>query len=151
MERAPYETQPLLPAFNEEASLSEIQPSPSPAQRKRPLPTSIRLTFEQKARLERDAAGLSATDYIVWRLFNPDSPPPRTRRRYPVKDERIAAQLLAMLGQSRLANNINQLARSANTGSLPLTPDTEAALNQAAADIAFMRNLLIQVVRLDAS
>jgi hypothetical protein len=144
------EKAPLLPLFNS-AAKGELPASPEagPLAKKKLYPTSIRLTFEQKARLDRDAAGMSATDYIVWRLFNPDSPPPRTRGRFPVKDEQAVAQLLAMLGQSRLANNVNQLARSANTGSLPLTPDTEAALNEAAADIAFMRTLLIQALRLD--
>jgi len=111
------ENAPLLPLFNN-ASAGEPSPSPLaevPANRK-VHPTSIRLTFEEKARLEQAAAGMSINDYIRWRLFDPDNPPPRTRGCFPVKDEQAVAQLLAMLGQSRLANNVNQLARSANTG-----------------------------------
>ena len=114
-------------------------------------PVSLRMSFEEKARLERDAAGMAIAAYIRWRLFDPDKPPPRTRGKHPVKDQRAIAQLLALLGQSRLANNLNQLARSANSGSLPLTPDTERALNDAAADIAKIRKLLLQALNLEVS
>lgn len=55
---------------------------------------------------------------------------PRRRLRKPIKNDQALAQVLAMLGQSRLSFKLNQLARSANTGSLPMTPDTEVALNE---------------------
>ncbi len=109
------------------------------------------MTFEEKARLERDAAGMSVAAYIRWRLFDPEQPPPRKRGKQPVKDHRTLAKLLGLLGQSRLANNINQLARSANSGSLPLTPDTEQALQEAASDIATIRTLLLEALSLDAT
>ena len=54
-----------------------------------------------------------------------------------------------LLGQSRLSSNLNQLARSANTGSLPITPDTEAALMSAAADVQEIRRLLIAALNLE--
>ena len=60
------------------------------------------------------------------------------------------AQLLAMLGQSRLANNVNQLAKAANTGSLPVTPETEEALLTAVQEVTRMRQLLIEALDLDA-
>lgn len=113
------------------------------------LPVSLRMTFEEKARLERDAAGMSVAAYIRWRLFDPENPPPRTRSKQPVKDHEALARVLALLGQSRLANNLNQLARLAHTGSLPLTPDTEQALGQAAAEIALMRQSLLQALNMD--
>ncbi len=115
------------------------------------LPVSLRMSFEEKARLDRDAAGMSLAAYIRWRLFDPDNPPPKTRGKFPVKDHEALARLLALLGQSRLANNLNQLARSANSGSLPLTPDTEAALSAAAAEIADMRRMLIDALNLGPS
>jgi hypothetical protein len=57
--------------------------------------------------------------------------------------------VLAMLGQSRLSSNVNQLAKSANSGSLPVTPETEAALLAAAAEIQDMRRLLIKALNLE--
>jgi len=114
-------------------------------------PVSLRMTFEEKASLEKAAAGMSLAAYIRWRLFAPDMPPPRTRGNFPVKDHKALAQLLALLGQSRLANNVNQLARAANTGSLPVTPETEVALLTAVREVSNMRALLIQALDVDVS
>lgn len=114
---------------------------------KNPLhPVSLRMTFEEKARLERDASGMSLSSYIRWRLFDPSSPPPRARGKFPVKDHAALAQVLGMLGQSRLSSNLNQLAKAANTGSLPVTPETEAALMHAALDIMAMRRMLMRAL-----
>jgi hypothetical protein len=123
---------------------------PPPKAEQTPLhPVSLRMTFEQKAQLEREAAGMSVAAYIRWRLFNPDTPPPRTRGKFPVKDHQALTKLLALLGQSRIANNVNQLAKAANSGSLPLSPDTEQALKEAASDIADMRRLLLEALNME--
>jgi hypothetical protein len=113
-------------------------------------PFSLRLTFEERAKLERDAAGMALGAYIRSRLLDPETVAPRKRGKFPVKDHQALAQLLGLLGQSRLANNVNQLARAANTGSLAVTPDTEEALLSATADINHMRQLLIQALDIDA-
>jgi len=113
-------------------------------------PFSLRLTFEERAKLERDAAGMALGAYIRSRLLDPETVAPRKRGKFPVKDHQALAQLLGLLGQSRLANNVNQLARAANTGSLAVTPDTEEALISATADINHMRQLLIQALDIDA-
>ncbi len=112
-------------------------------------PFSLRLTFEERAKLERDAAGMALGAYIRSRLLDPETVAPRKRGKFPVKDHQALAQLLGLLGQSRLANNVNQLARAANTGSLAVTPDTEEALVSATADINHMRQLLIQALDID--
>ena len=113
-------------------------------------PFSLRLTFEERAKLERDAAGMALGAYIRSRLLDPETVAPRKRGKFPVKDHQALAQLLGLLGQSRLANNVNQLAHAANTGSLAVTPDTEEALMSATADIQQMRQLLIQALDIDA-
>jgi hypothetical protein len=113
-------------------------------------PFSLRLTFEERAKLERDAAGMALGAYIRSCLLDPETVAPRKRGKFPVKDHQALAQLLGLLGQSRLANNVNQLARAANTGSLAVTPDTEEALMSATADINHMRQLLIQALDIDA-
>tara|TARA_E500000318_G_scaffold96986_1_gene97602 strand:+ start:149 stop:601 length:453 start_codon:yes stop_codon:yes gene_type:complete len=114
------------------------------AREKRPAPLSIRLNLDERSRLERDAAGLSLSAYIKDRIFDADAPPRRTRGKAPVKDHRILGQLLAKLGASRLASNINQMAKAAHLGTLPVGTDTEAALQRACVDIAVMRCLLMQ-------
>ena len=49
------------------------------------------------------------------------------------EDEQEHAAQLAGLGQSRLASNINQIAKAANMGALPVTPDLIDELYQACA------------------
>ncbi len=111
-----------------------------------PAPFSLRLTFEERARLERAAAGLPLGAYIRERLFDETAPPRRTRGKFPVRDHEALARVLAALGRSRLANNLNQLARAANTGSLPVTPDTEHELMQACAAVAEIRRELLRAL-----
>ena len=52
------------------------------------------------------------------------------------------------LDSSRLASNMNQIAKALNIGSLELTPETETALLEACADIYEMRNMLIKALGL---
>ncbi|WP_417433805.1 hypothetical protein [Kiloniella sp.] len=115
---------------------------------KRPAPFSLRLTFEERAQLEKDAEGTSLSAYIKWRLFDPGRPRPKKRGKDPVKDHKILAALIAKLGKSRLSQNINQLAKAVHTGSLPVTPETEADLQKASKDIADIRLLLIEALGL---
>lgn len=139
----------VSPVFNREGGALPKESAPS--SQRSTLPVSLRMSFEEKQRLDKDAAGMSLAAYIRWRLFDPENPPPKSRGKQPVKDHQALARLLALLGQSRLANNMNQLARSANSGSLPFTPETERMLNEAADDIAEMRRLLLQALSLDAT
>ncbi len=110
----------------------------------------MRLAPEDRARLERDAAGMSLGAYIRWRLFDANNPPPRSRGKFPVRDHQALSGLLGKLGNSRMAANLNQLAKAANSGSLALDPEIEAELRQALADIADMRRMLIEALGLSA-
>jgi hypothetical protein len=60
-----------------------------------------------------------------------------------VKDRRALAHVLSMLGASRLASNLNQLAKAANSSSLPVTPETESELQAACRDIRTIKHLLM--------
>ena len=55
----------------------------------------------------------------------------------------MLAMVLSELGQSRLASNINQLAKAANMGTLDITPEIEQEIEQACREIQAMRALLI--------
>ncbi|WP_121119700.1 plasmid mobilization relaxosome protein MobC [Croceibacterium ferulae] len=114
---------------------------------RRPAPFSLRLTPEERLRLERDAGHQSVSAYIKSRLFDGAAAPVRTRGLSPV-DRAALAEALAKLGQSRIANNLNQLARAANVGALDLTPELEAELQEACAAVLDMRALLVQAVGL---
>lgn len=111
-----------------------------------PTPFSLRLTFEERAALEKKAAGMALGAYIRERLLGEDAAPRRTRGKFPVKDHQALGRVLATLGQSRLSSNLNQLARAANTGSLPVSPDTEEALQAACAEVAALRAELLRAL-----
>lgn len=118
------------------------------SRKKGPAPFSLRLTPEERAQLERCASGMSVGSYIRERLLGDDAAPRRTRGRNPVKDHRALGEVLGELGRSRIASNLNQLARAVNTGSLPVTPETEAALREACEGIRELRSVLLRALGL---
>ncbi len=109
-------------------------------------PFSIRLTVEERAELERAAVGLPLGAFVRERLFGSDLQPRRTRGKHPVKDHEALGRALALLGASRLSSNLNQLAKAVNTGSLPVTPETEKDLLSACEAVAEMRAALMQAL-----
>ena len=136
---------PLSGVFQVGAKPGQSQPKSD----NRPPPFSLRLTFEERARLERDAGDMPLGAYIRSRLFD-ESAPHRTSRKAkrPVKDHQALANVLGELGKSRIANNLNQLAKASNSGSLPLTPETEKSLQEACAGVQWLRMTLMQALGL---
>lgn len=119
---------------------------PKPARKPSTPPFSLRLNAEERKRLEEAAAGMALGAYIRAKLLDGDLSPRRTRGAAPVKDHAALAQVLGMLGNMRLANNLNQLARAANIGALPLTPEVEADLATACAAVIAMKAELMRAL-----
>lgn len=111
-------------------------------------PISVRFTQEERAELERKAGDLSLSSYVRSRCIGETAPAHRTRGKRPVKDHEALGKVLGALGQSRLSNNLNQLAKAAHTGTLGVQDDTEEALLKAAYDIAYIRLTLIKALGL---
>lgn len=133
-------------AFSE-AHAGEIAIRPA-RKRKPPPPTSIRFNHAEREQLERDAGSMTLSAYIRLVLFGPAAEAYKSRRpkrkpREPRSDEVLLSQLLAILGQSRLASNFNQIVKLAHSGSLPVTPELEDELREACAAIKDMRLMLI--------
>lgn len=129
--------------------MTTLRPEFSRTARKTPPPFSLRLSFEERANLEAAANGVPLGAYIRSVLFEQDLPKVRRRGAHPVADHTELARALALLGGSRLSANMNQLAKAANLGMLPVTPDTEANLAKACADIAEMRDALVTALGLE--
>ncbi len=113
---------------------------------KRIYPFSIRLTFGERAILEQSAGHMPLGAYIRKRVLDgmtEERKRKAKRPRRPVKDDVALAMLLAELGNAKLANNLNQLAKAANEGSLLITPDTEQAIRDAYTEILWMRRTLV--------
>ncbi len=104
-------------------------------------PFSIRFSPEERALLEQRAGTKPLGAYIRECLLAEEAAP-RKNLRKPRVDDQKAAQILAALGQSRLASNLNQLAKSANSGSLVVSTETERQLQQASMAVIAMREAL---------
>ena len=111
-----------------------------------PPPFSLRLTYEERARLDAERGGMTLAAYIRERLFGVDAAPRKKRGNSPVQDKEALGRMAGALGQSRLSQNMNQLAKAVNSGSLPVTPETEAEIKEACRDIAEMRAALLAVL-----
>ncbi|WP_231704035.1 MobC family plasmid mobilization relaxosome protein [Cochlodiniinecator piscidefendens] len=112
----------------------------------RPAPFSLRLTEDERQRLETQAGGMPLASYIKSVVFAEDAPKHRARRRPPVAEQQLLAEVLARLGQTQHANNLNQIAKHLNQGTLMIDPELEVDLNRAFAEIAWMRVTLMQAL-----
>lgn len=109
---------------------------------KRPAPFSLRLSEDERARLLGEASGAPLGTYIKAKLLG--DAPLRTRRSgLAVEDRKALGQVLGVLGSTRIANNLNQLAHAANVGALPVSSALEAELVAVLAEVREVRRLLL--------
>lgn len=111
---------------------------------KREAPFSLRLSFAEKATLRDLAGDMPLGAYIKAVLHDAIA---NKRKIAPRADPEALGRALGALGKSRLSQNVNQLAKAVNVGALPVTPETEAELAQACADIAAMREELMRALK----
>ncbi|WP_295537607.1 hypothetical protein [uncultured Thioclava sp.] len=113
---------------------------------KYPPPFSIRFTFEERARLDAERGRSTLSAHIRERLFGDEVSPRRKPGNCPIQDAEALGRVLGALGGSRLSSNVNQLAKAVNTGSLPVTPETEADLVAACEEIKALRTELLRAL-----
>ncbi len=130
-----------IQAVKQAFSAAAIQ-SPKKGKRRHTPPFSLRFTIDERKRLDEMAGNQPLGSYIRNRLFEEKVEKRRTFKK-PAPDSAMLALLLSELGQSRLASNINQLAKAANMGTLDITPEIEREIEQACSEIQAMRALLI--------
>ena len=75
-----------------------------------PPPFSIRFTFEERARLDAERGRHSLAAYIRERLFGDEASVRKKPGNTSVGDVEALGRVLGALGNSRLSQNINQLA-----------------------------------------
>lgn len=108
-------------------------------------PVSIRFSNRQLAKLNREANGKPFGPFVRSLIFEDDGSL-RPHKVRPVDDPAALAQALSLLGQSRIASNLNHLAKAANSGALPVTPETCQELSEACAQVREMRALLMRAL-----
>lgn len=129
---------PISQAFNDASG----PPTPTGRKKKTPAPFSLRLSADERARLEAEAGGKPLGAYIRERLLGPNADKRRIQRKPRIDEQKIAI-VLAELGRSRLSSNLNQLAKSANMGTIDISRDVEQELKDACGAVLAMRDALI--------
>ncbi|GFE49745.1 hypothetical protein So717_14980 [Roseobacter cerasinus] len=110
---------------------------------------SLRLSAEERAQLEHQAGGMALGSYIKSVVFADGVPIHRRRRKPPVAEQQLLAEVLARLGETRTASNLNQIAKHLNQGTLVVDDELAADLHRAVAEVAWMRATLIKALRGD--
>jgi hypothetical protein len=83
-------------------------------------------------RLDAERGRYSLAAHIRERLFGDAASVRKKPGNAAIDDTEALGRVLGALGGSRLSQDLNQLAKAVNTGSLPVTPETEADLVAAA-------------------
>jgi hypothetical protein len=113
------------------------------AQAKKPAPLSIRLTENERETLLERAGTQTLSAFVKGVLFDgaPASP------RYSAVNQAtrtLLSHLLATLGASRIAPNLDQLAREAETVGLTNDEETKQRIAEACDDVRLMHNALMR-------
>lgn len=112
---------------------------------KRPAPFSLRLSEAERNKLLAEAAGVPLGGYIKAKVLG--TAPLKSRRSgLAVEDRQALSHTLALLGKSRLSQNLNQIAHAVNIGVLPVTPETEEDLRASLQAVQDMRSLLMRAL-----
>jgi len=107
---------------------------------------TLRLTEDEMAKLKHLSTGMTVSAYIRKCIFGKDEAPRKVRLKAPVKDQEALARVLGKLGESRIANNLNQMAYEAHCGSLLLDEQTYNQIKEAYEHISSMRLHLLEAL-----
>lgn len=145
----PTESGELRTSFN--AAAKSVEPRATSKRRK---PTSFVISFrvsgEEKAKLERHAAGTALSSHVRDLVVGTDAKPRKTRGKFPVKDHEALGRVLGALGRSNLSNDLGTLTMATDDGMILLSPETDAALRRAFEDVIAMRADLLRALGLKA-
>ena len=93
--------------------------------------------------MEEMAAEMTLNTFIRARLFAQEETRRKRRPGAIVTDKKAIAEVLALLGQTRMASNLNQLAHQANIGALVIEDRERAKIDEAYRTILSLRALLV--------
>ncbi|MEL6202312.1 MAG: hypothetical protein AAFR39_08130 [Pseudomonadota bacterium] len=142
-------------AFNEVAQKKSEQKTEAKAQKQKRKgtrrsdvsPVTLRLTADERTQLEELADGMTLSACIRACVFAEEERRRKRRPKSAVADKKALAECLALLGQSRMASNLNQLAYHANIGALVVDDEVKSQINESYQSIREMRALLLQALK----
>lgn len=109
---------------------------------KKTAPFSVRLTLDERTYLEKQAGTQHLGAFIREQLLDKKAKKRRVLRK-PKIDDKNLAMVLSLLGDQRIASNLNQLARHANMGTLDFENETLEQIQEACTAMIAMRNYLL--------
>lgn len=112
-----------------------VRPARPSASKRRDTPFSLRLSEAERDELITKADGLPLGTYIKSRLFDGSQYRSSARK----VDREVIGRVLGILGQSRISQNLNQIAKAAHMGALPVTPELLEELDQTCDELKAMR------------
>ncbi|MEP2890930.1 plasmid mobilization protein [Tateyamaria sp.] len=139
-------------AFNDAANKKPKKPQIHKSRRKGTRrsdvsPVTLRLTEDERVRLEEMAVGMTLSAYIRACVFSEEDKRRKRRPKDAVADKKALAECLALLGHSRMASNLNQLAYQANVGALIADDEVKGQITESYEAIKEMRALLIAALK----
>ena len=78
-------------------------------------PICLRVSPEEKAKLEHDAGNVTLSAYIREKVLGENAEARKRRMTHPIKDHKIIAQFFALIKQTQSWNNLNQIAKAINS------------------------------------
>ncbi|MBL1419896.1 MAG: hypothetical protein COC24_005240 [Alphaproteobacteria bacterium] len=110
-------------------------------------PFSIRLTPEERAKLEQQAGNRSLGEYIRECLLGKQPAKSRAvRSQFPTKDKQALATVLALLGKSAFSTSLSKLAHAVQIGALSVSEETEALIHNACIEISEIKTHIMKAL-----
>jgi len=107
---------------------------------------TVRFSRDDYERLQELADGAALSVYLRAKALEETLPKRRKLSGSSIEDRQAIAQLLGLLGQSRIANNLNQLAYHANIGALQIDDETKSQIIETYDYILFIRQTLMNAL-----
>ncbi|MCQ0987236.1 MobC family plasmid mobilization relaxosome protein [Jiella marina] len=107
---------------------------------------TVRFSPEDYERLQTLADGMTLSVYVRAMALGEELNRRKARSPASIADRAAVAEILGLLGESRIANNLNQLAYQANVGTLAIDDESRSKIDEAYQMIFGMRALLLKAL-----
>ena len=107
---------------------------------------TVRFSLDDYKRLQELADGAALSVYLRAKALEEALPKRRRLSGSSIEDKQAIAQLLGLLGQSRIANNLNQLAYHANIGTLQMDDEVKSQIIETYDHVLFIRQTLMKAL-----
>ena len=107
---------------------------------------TVRFSNDDYKRLQESADGAALSVYLRAKALEEALPKRKKRSTASIEDKQAIAQLLGLLGYSRIANNLNQLTYHANIGALQIDDEAKSQIIEAYDHILFIRQTLMKAL-----